>query len=1036
MIDRTNLQSQIRSQLLACYAMMLKLSWLEASSAAIKSSALETIQKLLSSQELPVRLIGMNILCTLVSEFSGQMNRTTKIGQSWEFHERCRVAFQKDLLPQCFEFAINVLNDVVVKGSGGVAQTTTPTQDATILTTVANVSFKLLNEVLTWDFSPFDLRSVLRRASSKPSKKDLPAIIVTSNEYWRRALTNPSLITTVIQLHEQFRHDRLMPHLTLQSLVQLCSVSRRCFFDDQSCLQFIPHIMTGIFRLLQQPLSGNSVTAGHEIYHLALCIFRVVGNFGIGMMVQVPNCADILKHLSAVTIQVTRTSAFNYDEWYFDAMEHLLDTWSIIVSSIESSVMTIPPDAIALITNCSTSIFAAYLESRLKFGTSHTGAKSYGGGDDGDGDDEDEDDSQKLEEQLTCLGVLARQDPGQTLSMLRARLLERLNVLQQVLNSNNTAQCELLWNDLDTILQLIGYVLADDDEGETPVIPHTINLLAQSSNSAVFFDLIDSIFKYVEFESMYITNGRIDVLSPYMGQRLMWLLSRWARSYLMPNTTYYSNLSPTLVQKYGGDGGKQLIGFLLNKIILNLFKWQGEVYLASDTCSLLSTLVKNKEACKSLFTLEAWQQLMNSEKDTFTLLSSQQDEIKATVLQCLITGGTNGLGEQDLGNYLTQLLNPLRVQFLSIVDHPQFQTVYQSASVLGQISYCLEKFIGLVKASTHANVKYLFAFFATNQLFEKLAALTDKYHNYSNIINLILQFFDECVKNQIVHLSIAESKHMCQACLAVMETYRKYNAGRTFTGSSLESNAEEEQFQDVLTLISIGTHVVSKDFLDFAGPDQSDTADLIDISMVVFQGLNLILPLITQDMLQFPKLCMQYFTLVTFMFEMYPEKAAQLPPALFQQLISSIVYGTKHHKAKISRLSFEALRSMAMRNVQQNREIFQQQEVQNPTFVSYLLENVFSLLLFEAFSDDMVEAAAEALLPLILWDEDKFKQMVNKLVQGESGSPERQQRLLAAFSVLFEGVNPQEKTSRANEKKFLENLEKFLLTVRTFMRKN
>ncbi|MNF05006.1 hypothetical protein D3C80_2046430 [compost metagenome] len=92
--------------------------------------------------------------------------------------------------------------------------------------------------------------------------------------------------------------------------------------------------------------------------------------------------------------------------------------------------------------------------------------------------------------------------------------------------------------------------------------------------------------------------------------------------------------------------------------------------------------------------------------------------------------------------------------------------------------------------------------------------------------------------------------------------------------------------------------------------------------------------------------------------------------------------------------------------------------------------------MFEAFSDDMVEAAAEALLPLILWDEEKYRQMVNKLVQGENGSPEKQQRLLSAFGLLFEGVNPQEKTSRANEKKFLENLEKFLLNVRTFMRKN
>jgi hypothetical protein len=1008
-----NLPASVRNQLLVCYAMILKLSWLDPKFEEIKKYAIESIQKLLRSDNLFTLIIGMNLLTILVSEFSGQLNKSTQIGQSWEFHERCRIAFQSVMLVQCFEFAVNMIKNCISNQQPEA---------------LVKSALKLLNEVLTWDFSPFDKRSVLRVASIK-MKKDLPFIISPVNEYWRQSLTNNELVTTVINIHMKHREDLVIPHLTLQCLVQICSVSQKTFINNQAMIAFIPHIFGGIFSIMHEAMRSSSKSnSGHEVYHLSMCIFRIINNFGWDILLEVPKFGEILQTLNMITLEVIKISANSADEWFFDALEFMLDAWSLLVTSLEIK-HDIPDIVVNALKICSNSIFSTYLLSRLRFGTKQTVNTL---------EEEDEEKDKQLEEQLTALGALARLDPSQSLELLNQKLIERLQVLEQILKSDNNINSEALWNDLDCIFQIIGFVVADDSEGETPVIPYSINQMTRSPKYQIFFDIMANVFKYSEFEAYCLTNGLNSQLSPCIGERLMWLLARWAKTYLMPDTSY-SDFSPIITEKYGSasENSRMIVCFLLRRISLNLFYWQGEHSLATATCKLLRILVKNKSICQYMINTDVWKQLMASDKDTFTSMSNQQDEIKASFIEYLIMGYSHGASDQDLPAYLTQLLISLKNHLLGIMDRPEFSTDYQSSQIIFQISYCLEKWIGVARASIDRNFRFLFHFMASNQIFERLVALVHWYHNYNEVVFLILRFYEACVKNQLIYLSVSETKLLCQACLELMKAYRKYNTGRTFTGT-LGANAEEEQFIDISKLIEIGTHIVSKDYLDFKNEDKGNNNEL-DISMVVFMGLNLLLPLISLEMLQFPKLCQQYFALVSFMFEIYPEKCAQLPSDLFQQLNASIAYGIKHHKPKICRLSFVALKSMATYNVLNNCIPFQQQEAASrPNFVLYLLETIFSLIIFEPFSDELSESMAEALFPLILWARKTsiYQNMVKSLIDREQGNVETQRRLANAFYKLLENISMNENALSRETDKFVENVKNFLLDVRQFMRKN
>ena len=46
---------------------------------------------------------------------------------------------------------------------------------------------------------------------------------------------------------------------------------------------------------------------------------------------------------------------------------------------------------------------------------------------------------------------------------------------------------------------------------------------------------------------------------------------------------------------------------------------------------------------------------------------------------------------------------------------------------------------------------------------------------------------------------------------------------------------------------------------------------------MVFLGLDILVPLMTGELLRFPKLARAYFALLSYMLEVYPERVAALP---------------------------------------------------------------------------------------------------------------------------------------------------------------
>ena len=80
--------------------------------------------------------------------------------------------------------------------------------------------------------------------------------------------------------------------------------------------------------------------------------------------------------------------------------------------------------------------------------------------------------------------------------------------------------------------------------------------------------------------------------------------------------------------------------------------------------------------------------------------------------------------------------------------------------------------------------------------------------------------------------------------------------------------------RDLRALLRLLTHLTQRDLIDFGGSDDDAGAvaangagQAVDVAKLVFLGLDILIPLISLELLGYPKLCLLYFQLLAYMME-------------------------------------------------------------------------------------------------------------------------------------------------------------------------
>ena len=680
-------------------------------------------------------------------------------------------------------------------------------------------------------------------------------------------------------------------------------------------LQYLQHYVSGFSSLVTNITSSGNVAA-KEALGLSAMIRKLILFYPPSILVQVQQ--ELLqKYLEQV---VTLTCGFmragvgsggsdqsDELELFTEATEHVLEAWVGILH--ENSIF---PQGYCK--EAAAAIFKTYIEISL---APPEGLRARQV--DEEIEETEECDRVRYKDTLSVVGALGRECLDQSLpiliNLLEGRIGRLHGQIQRIAGQGGRDIDPVLgdlFEDIHWVVLIAGNVLSLDVDGETALIPsevmqHSISqagsvdvtksLEVMASPGAPASDipghessdhvlrLVGAVFRLSEVEKRCLEAGLVSLWSPEIGSSIMWFLRRWSLTYLATQEGYYQEMSIALCTAFGKDteGAAWTINFLLEKILSNLTQLNSEPGVVEDTIKLLVSLADCKEKCQAVLSSPGLMRLIE--------LATRHDRLpgkaKRGLLKALVLVGAAQESSETRDQYWNQVLKPLEMRYQAIIGRDNIKTIYMEETVRNEVIDLLESFTGVVQGCHVTTVHQVFGWFQPT--LASMVHLLSLYHHYSVIVVLILEMYCETAKRILCYFTVAESRFLYESSLSLIRSYAEKQVGRR----TVDKEAEEEQYQDLLLLMEMLTNLLSKDFIDLSPPDSSgaENGDNVTAADVCLYGLNIIMPLMSAELLKFPNLCLQYFKTITFVCEIYPEKITSLEPNLQKNLVASLELG-------------------------------------------------------------------------------------------------------------------------------------------------
>jgi hypothetical protein len=755
------------------------------------------------------------------------------------------------------------------------------------------------------------------------------------------------------------------------------------------------------------------------------------------------------------------------DTIHQEASNELLTAWMTLLSDIQS----FPKD---FFTRQSYSIFYCYLQHHIGPPDGSRSHLSKQNNKDIEVHELEDDDQVLFSDQLTGVAALGRACISQSLPLVATVFHSRVSKFGSLLMQLVPFELKdmiALHEDLHWLLLISGFLLCDDGVGETLRIPREIVsfshaqsettdveksvsfLVASSKLDDTLFNLdsVDSVIsiigivlRLVELERRFLELNRRDILSPQVSRSSVWFLRRWCRTYLLTNRSLYDGLSVALSAAFTeeADVGQFLVRFLVNKVALNLSMWTSEELLICDSIELLLVTVESRArafvciGCESLLLMA--QQLCSNPGQTGMFLppSGQRLLVKSMVL-----AGSSAPEQASKLKFWEQFLIPLRDRIITVFSQPQLAEHSHNASVRSEVATLLECLHGLCLGARPGNCRTLVPIIIP--LLSSSIRLLDVCQSAPEIVEVVLKAFVTVAESLLLYIGEGDSVKFYNVSLELMKAYAKCNTGK-YSSSSIE---EEEMLQDLLLFMQLLINLLSRDLLDFSETEETGlyaeavvhgTPDHTSAIDIVLYGLSIVLPLMNIDMLRFPNLCLQYFKLICFICEVYPEKIADVHSELFQQMMGSLQLGMDNFGVDVTKLCLEALSSLADQCYTKHKKVIIEAgldgatplpELPLPTVLKQFLKVLFDSLVLHNFDLDLLQPGAEALFSLICCHPTYYASLVEELLDIQKDDQSRE-KLLAIFNALTPStlkLQPEVMTKH----QFRKNFDTFLHDIRT-----
>ncbi|CAL9153708.1 unnamed protein product [Musa hybrid cultivar] len=1051
----------------AVAAQLVKRGWFDFIEAEKIGILIEVKQAILGFHGSDMQSAGISFLESLVSEFSP--GTSTGMGLPKDYHEQCHSSMELNYLKEFYCWAKSAALNVADK----------------IVSCYANISeekvcsraLRFMFQVLNWNFKSSP--SALDNSSSKSNSgsfgirpdmgllKKFERSLVEPGPLWHDALLSSGHMLWLLNFYAIVRQKHSSDMLWFDSplavsarqlIVQLCSLTGTIFPSDdgEMHIKHLTQILSAVIEWVEPPniisgalRSGRSESEMIDGFHALLSMATLTSTMLFDNLLRSLRPFGTIHLLATLTCEVVQTYVIKNDDeqtWSSEALDIMLEIWTVILGR-SGNDMKISAEGISSASN----LFSTIVESHLK-----AAAESAF-----------EDDSEadyfhvsvsRRDETLYAYALIARAAVETTVPFLTRLFSERFALLSQNNERMDPTQTleELYW-----LLLITGHVLTDSGEGETVLVPEAIQDGFSGVTEELQHPVIVLSWSIISFAKQSLDpKMRNAYFSPRLMEAVIWFLARWVDTYLMPIDAAKGQLgisghdeglqqhpqsSKKVLLSFAGQHsqGETILDTIIRISMTTLTSYPGENELQALTCwKLLVVLVRRRHVCIHLVALESWRDLARAFANERTLFSLNA-RLQRSLAETLVCAASSFKDLETSNQYVRDLMGPMTAYLVDISSRNDLKAVAQQADAIYMVVSCLlERLRGASRATQPRTQKSIFEMGCA--VMNSLLTLLELYKNQSTVVYLILKFVVDFVEGEVAFLSAKETSILVNFCLQLLRIYSSHNIGKISLSlsTSLQSEAQTEKYKDLRALLQLLTNICSKDLVDFSS--FSNEAESTDIAEVIYVGLHIITPLISLELLKYPKLSCDYFALISHLLEVYPEKVAQLNKEAFDHIVRTLDFGvchqdvdivdkclravnalaSYHYKEKIA--SKEGLGAKAMSSEESNGE-FQQ------SILSYFLRLLIQLLLYQDFRMELAGSAADALFPLVLCEQDLYQRLVQEILEKQS-NPAIKTRLASAFYALTSTNQLSSSLDRNNRFRFRKNLQVFLIEVSGFMR--
>lgn len=1018
---RPNMENYVREELALVLALGSKRASVEDGADAL-NDILQQSTQMVASGEQHLQSLGCSLLSALLVEFSSS-TRATDVGLTWEVHLRAKKSFEANHLRKVFQFCQQGLREAANRlGTGPVRP-----EDRNLLRRLLLLSEQLLS--WNFQFSMLLPRKLVGLFEAQQTPTLRPGLD------WKGAFDEtPQLL---LQLYGALSQDGELAHVALQCLLQLATLSHSGERQQRNT-----HLKRFIQGGLLELMAVRPPRAGITQLLARLALFHPPSLLPANMHV------PYLERLCDLACCVLQSPVGDDAEQQQETLDHILDAWVPLLQEPQ----TFPAEPLKVATM---RVFELYLRSRLAAPDGTRPPIS----DEEEVAEEDEDDRLRYRDQLCVVGMLGRHVLPHSLPLLCRVMEDRTQRLQELLQGQPqagtpmTAAHKELLEDLHWIVLITGHLLTTVCDGETPLIPRevtqfslnsgadtaaTLSLLSRlgqadamssvQGNVDPVVRLIVAVLQLCHVERAALQAGLGSQLSPEVAITLVWFLYRWGLTYLLPNETYYTQMSPTLVAAFGRDSeaGPCVLDWVLGKLCSNLELWHSETALTLSTCQAMVSLLNNVErghraaACPSLLSL-----LQRQSQGQLGPLApgSHRALLKALVIACT----ANRLPEAP--RLWEALLGPLKTRFdeffESCVQTRCRFTEPQKSKALD----LLESLCGVAEGTTPSNLDTIRPMLLP--LLVRLSSIVAVLRSEATLITATTQLFRAAARRMLCFVGPNDATQLCHCCLELVRHFAEHSSGLFTT----EATAEDSHVRELGELLELLTELLSKDFMymgaQVRGPANStatdETATRFEVPApgIAVEGLRLLMPLLNAQLLQFPTLCVQYFKLVALLSELHPDKVCQMPEGLLQALLGSIRVGLTSYSPEVSGLCLDVVSVLAL-------EVHRQGLQNSPAgrAIEPFLQLLLEMVLLQPLDAELTLVAGSALFALLCCFQESFVQLAQALVASQQDAAVGQ-RLAQSLQTLTRAqpLTPE----RPNRLRFRDSFEAFVTEVRGFL---